>query len=106
MAGLSFFITTPAFIFAFAAGVKSRLALACWLAILPTALLIFTKSGTGWTQFGYRYALDFYPFLLLLTFKGMPDRLRWYHKLLIVLGILVNLWGVLFLNKLELYELY
>ena len=106
MAGLSVFITTPAFIFAFAAGVKSRLALACWLAILPTALLIFTKSGTGWTQFGYRYALDFYPFLLLLTFKGMPDRLRWYHKLLIVLGILVNLWGVLFLNKLELYELY
>lgn len=106
MAGLSVFITTPAFIFAFAAGIRSRLALACWLAIIPTALLIFTKSGTGWTQFGYRYALDFYPFLLLLAFKGMPDKLRWYHKLLIVLGVLVNKWGVLFINKLELYKLY
>lgn len=104
--GLSVFITTPAFIFAFAAGIRSRLPLACWLAIIPAALLIFTKSGTGWTQFGYRYALDFYPFLLLLTFKGMPDTLRWYHKLLIVIGVLVNIWGVLFLNKLELYRLY
>lgn len=105
-AGLSVLITTPAFIFAFAAGIRNRLALSCWLAIIPTALLIFSKSGTGWTQFGYRYALDFYPFLLLLTFKGIPDKLRWYHKLLIILGILVNLWGVLFINKLELYELY
>ncbi len=104
--GLSVLITTPVFIFAFAAGIRNRLALACWLAIIPPALLIFTKSGTGWTQFGYRYALDFYPFLLLLTFKGIPDKLKWYHKLLIVLGILVNLWGVLFINKFELYQLY
>lgn len=104
--GLSVLITTPAFIFIFTAGIRSRLSLACWLAIIPTAFLIFTKSGTGWTQFGYRYALDFYPFLLLLAFKGIPDTLRWYHKLLIVLGVLVNFWGVLFLNKLELYQLY
>lgn len=104
--GLSVLITTPAFVFAFAAGIRNRLALACWLAVIPTALLIFTKSGTGWTQFGYRYALDFYPFLLLLTFKGIPDKLKWYHKLLIILSILVNLWGVLFINKFEFYELY
>jgi hypothetical protein len=105
-AGLSILITTPAFIFALAAGIRNRLALACWLAVIPPALLIFSKSGTGWTQFGYRYALDFYPFLLLLTFKGIPQELKWYHKLLIILGILVNLWGVLFINRLELYELY
>ena len=105
-AGLSVLLTTPLFVFAFAAGIRNRLALACWLAIIPTALLIFSKSGTGWTQFGYRYALDFYLFLLLLTVKGTPDRLRWYHKLLIVLGILVNLWGVLFINRFEFYELY
>jgi len=105
-AGLSVLITTPAFIFAFTAGLRNKLALACWLAVIPTALLIFTKSGTGWTQFGYRYALDFYPFLLLLTFKGMGEGLRWYHKLLIIIGILVNIWGVMFINKFELYELY
>lgn len=106
MSGLSLFITTPAFIFAFLAGLKSRIALACWAAILPTAFLIFIKSGSGWMQFGYRYALDFYPFLLLLTLEGIGPRLRWYHKTLIALSVLVNLWGVLFINKFDWYKLY
>jgi hypothetical protein len=104
--GLSILITTPAFIFALFAGIRSRLSLACWSAILPTAFLIFIKSGTGWTQFGYRYALDFYPFLLLLTLRGIGRELKWYHKALIIAGVLVNLWGVLFINKFEWFKAY
>ena len=104
--GLSVLITTPAFIFALFAGIRNRLSIACWAAILPTAFLIFIKSGTGWTQFGYRYALDFYPFLFLLTVKGIGENLKWYHKALIVLSVLVNIWGVLFINKFEWYKLY
>jgi len=106
MTGLSVLITTPAFLLVPFAGVRRRLALASWAAIIPTAFLIFIKSGTGWTQFGYRYALDFYPFLLILTFLGTGGRLRWYHKALIILSVLVNLWGVLFINKFEWYKLY
>ena len=106
MTGLSVLITTPAFLLIPFAGLRNRLALACWAAIIPTALLIFIKSGTGWTQFGYRYALDFYPFLLILTFLGTGDRFRWYHKLLIILSVLVNLWGVILVNKIEWYKLY
>jgi hypothetical protein len=105
-AGLSVLITTPAFIIALFAGIRNKLALACWSAVIPTAFLIFIKSGTGWTQFGYRYALDFYPFLLLLTVKGIGNELKWYHKVLIILSVLVNLWGVLFLNKFDWYKLY
>lgn len=104
--GLSILFTTPAFIFALFAGIRNRLSLACWSAVLPTAFLIFIKSGTGWTQFGYRYALDFYPFLLLLTLKGIGGELKWYHKALIILSVLVNIWGVLFLNIFEWYNLY
>jgi len=106
MTGLSVLITTPAFLLVPFAGVRRRLALASWAAIIPTAFLIFIKSGTGWTQFGYRYALDFYPFLLVLTFLGIGGRLRWYHKALIILSVLVNLWGVLFINKFGWYKLY
>jgi len=106
MTGLSVLITTPAFLLIPFAGLRNRLALACWAAIIPTAFLIFIKSGTGWTQFGYRYALDFYPFLLILTFLGIGDRFRWYHKLLIILSVLVNLWGVILINKIEWYKLY
>ena len=106
MTGLSVFITTPAFLLVPFAGARRRLALASWAAIIPTAFLIFIKSGTGWTQFGYRYALDFYPFLLILTFLGTGGRLRWYHKALIILSVLVNIWGVLFINKFGWYKLY
>jgi hypothetical protein len=104
MQGLSILVTTPAFIYSIFAGIRNRLAFACWSAIIPIALLIFTKAGTGWTQFGYRYAMDFYPFLILLTLRGIGSTLRWHHKLLICLGILTNTWGVLWINKFRWFD--
>ncbi|MER3445510.1 MAG: hypothetical protein C4291_01135 [Candidatus Dadabacteria bacterium] len=98
---MSIWITTPAFIYALFADIKSKITLACWSGIIPIAFLLFTKNGTGWTQFGYRYAMDFYPFLLLLTVNGIGDRIMWHHRLAICIGILVNLWGVLWINKFE-----
>jgi len=96
--GLAIWITTPAFIFALKSPLD-KLTLACWSGIVPVALLVMSHCGTGWAQFGYRYAMDFYPFLLILTTRGMGINLRWYHILLIVIGVLVNLWGVLWINK-------
>ena len=103
--GMSILITTPAFIYSIFGGIRNKLALACWSAIIPIALLEFTYGNTGWMQFGYRFAVDFYPFLLVLTALGMKStlgkdsNLTWEHKLLISLSILVNLWGVFCLNK-------
>lgn len=97
--GLSIWITTPAFIYALFANIRNRLTIACWMAIIPVALVDFAHGGPGWAQFGYRYAFDFYPFLFILTLLGIGDRIRWHHKLLISLGILINLWGVLWINK-------
>ncbi len=100
--GLSIFITTPAFIYSIFANLKDKLTLACWAAIIPVALLTFSHGGTGWWAFGYRHAVDYYPFLLILTVKGMGDNIRWHHKFLISLSILVNLWGVIWFNKIGL----
>lgn len=97
--GLAIWITTPAFIFSFFAGIRSRIAIGCWLSILLIAFIDFCHGTWGFTQFGYRFAMDFYPFLFLLTVKGFGDRLRWYHITLIVIGIIVNLWGVLWIYK-------
>jgi hypothetical protein len=104
MAGLSILITTPAFLYCIRAG-TNRLALACWSAIIPIALLDFIHGGTGWVQFGYRFGMDFYPFLLVLTALGMGSGFgkegevtRW-QRVLILISILVNLWGVLWINK-------
>ena len=97
--GLAIWITTPAFIFALRAGIRSKMAIGCWLSILLIAFVDFCHGTWGFQQFGYRFAVDFYPFLFLLTVKGIGDRIRWYHIALIVIGILVNLWGVLWIYK-------
>lgn len=98
--GMAIWITTPAFIFALKS-YKDKITLACWSAIIPIAVLVMSHCGTGITQFGYRFAMDFYPFLIILTARGMniSTNLKWYHKLLIVIGIIVNLWGVIWINK-------
>jgi hypothetical protein len=77
---------------------RDRLVFACWAAIIPLTLVNWMFTGTGWAQFGYRFALDFIPFLWLLVVIAVP-RLRWYHAVLIGASVLVNLWGVLWLYK-------
>ena len=103
--GMSILITTPAFIYSIFAGIRNKLSLACWSAIIPVATISFIHGGVGWQQFGYRFALDFYPFLLILTAlgikKNLNDRsdLKWVQKALIFTSVLVNLWGVIWINK-------
>jgi len=96
--GMAIWVTTPAFIYAFRSNRREAITWACWLAIIAVASVIFCKGCSGW-GFGYRYAMDFYPFLYILTVKGMGGSFRWRHKVLIVLSVLVNLWGVVWVNK-------
>ncbi len=98
MTGLAIWFTTPAFVFALRSKLKDSTTIAAWVAIVCIALVIFTKGLSGW-GFGYRYAMDFYPLLFLLTVRGMGGNLKWYHKVLIIIGIVVNLWGVVAINK-------
>lgn len=96
--GIAIWFTTPAFIFALRSKLKDAVTISAWVAIFATAGVILTKGLSGW-GFGYRYAVDFYPFLFILTIKGMGTSLRWYHKILIILGIIVNLWGTIAFNR-------
>jgi hypothetical protein len=97
--GMAIWITTPAFIYAFFAGIRNKLAAGCWLSVILIAFVNFCHGTWGFSQFGYRFAMDFYPFLFLLTVKGIGDEMRWHHKVLIIIGIIVNLWGILWINK-------
>ena len=91
--GLAIWITTPAFIYAFRAGIKNKLVAGCWISIILIALVNFSHGTWGFSQFGYRFAVDFYPFLFLLTLRGIGDEIKWHHKVLILIGIIVNLGG-------------
>ena len=101
LGGLAIWFTTPAFIYSLSAKIKERVVQFSWLSILLISLIIFSHGSTGFAQFGYRFAVDFYPFLIFLTIKGVAKTgLRWHHWVLLGLSILVNLWGVIFINKL------
>ena len=106
--GTAIWITTPAFIYAFRAPLD-RLTAACWVGIALYLSLLIQHCGTGMTQLGYRFALDFYPLLVLLTIRGMDSRekpIRWWHVGLIVLSIFINAWSVWVLNILQIQKLF
>lgn len=101
--GYAIWFTTPAFIFAFFNNIKNKDVWSTWVSILFVSLLIFSHGTTGFTQFGYRFAADFYPILIYLTIKGVSNKggPLWYHWALMFAGVIVNFWGVLFLNILK-----
>lgn len=101
-AGMAIWLTTPAFIFSLRASFKKAQTLIIWITIFSIGLLNFSYGSTGFSQFGYRYAVDFYPFLVLLAILGIEPPPKWYHWLLLLLAIIVNLWGVIMINKLGL----
>jgi len=100
-AGMAIWLTTPAFIFSFWAGIKKQIVKLFWLCIGLVFTIVGLHGGTGFAQFGYRFAVDFYPFLTYLTILGVANQKgpRWYHWFFLVFGIIVNLWGVLWINK-------
>lgn len=100
-AGMAIWLTTPAFIFSFKSKLNDIWVKYSWISILIIFLIVGLHGGTGFAQFGYRFAVDFYPFLVLLTIKGVivqkgPNKIHWF---LLAIGVLVNFWGVIWINK-------
>jgi hypothetical protein len=93
-------------VYMIATGTGNKLVLACWAAIVPIAIVHFIYPITGWPMFGYRYALDYYPFMLLLAWVGMRDNVSWHVALLIGASILVSGAGVLWINIFEVREVW
>ena len=93
--GLSILLTSPGLLLALRANWRSRTVIALGvtaLAVLVPSLLYY---GGGWLQYGYRYALDSIPFVVAIVGLGVARRgLPTWGKVLIVLGVVVNLAGV------------
>lgn len=96
--GMSLFYTTPALVYAFLADRRRALVQASWLAALATLVPLVTYYGVGWVQFGYRYALDFLPYLVPVVALGMRGPvLSRKAKALVLLGVAVCVWGTVFM---------
>lgn len=75
----------------------ARLALGTGLAVVAIATFNLAHFSQGWVQWGYRFSLDFIPFLLPLVALGAAradGRPRLTAAVLVVAGAVINLWGV------------
>jgi hypothetical protein len=92
--GLSLLLTTPALVYLLWARKRAPFVVGAWVALAFLLVPLVTYYNTGWRQFGYRFSLDcMAPILVLLAVAAEQSR-RWPMRLLILLGVLVNAWGV------------
>lgn len=68
------------------------------IAALTIPILLF--FSTGWVQFGYRYSLDWWVFLLVLVAHALNGQLRRVDYALLCGGIIMNALGVYWVRAL------
>jgi hypothetical protein len=96
--GMSVFITSPYLIYLFCLKYKDKISFLLLATILAVATPIFLYNGIGYSQLGYRYALDFMPFLFLLLAKNyfsQKQKLSMGFKIIIVFSSFLNLYLLL-----------
>ncbi len=93
--GMSIFITTPALIFLYKARSKSLWVWSAWLSVLLLLLPLLLYFNNGSFQFGFRFLMDLIVPLLCLLALGAGQRLSFGMRLLILVGVLVNYYGLL-----------
>jgi hypothetical protein len=110
--GMSMFVTSPLLIYAFrsfskgscvslfkkGAGVffkTNYIAIAAIAASICTAIPLLLYFNTGWIQFGYRYILDYLPFLVILMAYGMRRRITVISVILLIVSCAMILYGIL-----------
>lgn len=98
--GLAIWFTSPLFLFLILHFRKSKYTVPAALTALILSLPVFMWYSIGYAQFGYRYALDFLPFLLLILIPCLSTKLSKTALILITVGVLFNLiysvsmWGM------------
>ena len=97
--GMSIFLTTPAFAYLLRPAAREAAPdvfwhRALWLTVAACALPGLFYQNTGYEQFGFRFSLDYTPYLMLLLATGRHPITRWF-KATILWGVAVNAFGAL-----------
>jgi hypothetical protein len=98
--GMNIWLTTPALFGLITTKWQDQIHILAGLAAFLISLPALIYTATGWVQFGYRYALDYLPFLFIPIASGlirMPRAIAW---ILIGTSIIINTWGVYWAVKL------
>jgi hypothetical protein len=93
--GLSLLVTTPLLLLLLWPRERPRLHRLLWLTVACTALPGLFYQNDGYMQFGFRFSLDYTPYLiLLLAVSGWSLKSRLFLGLAAA-GVAVNTWGAL-----------
>ncbi|MGD0409032.1 MAG: hypothetical protein ABSB34_08590 [Candidatus Limnocylindrales bacterium] len=93
--GLSMLLVSPALLTSLWAGFRDRAAQLLWIAAALVAVPVFLYYGGGADQYGFRYSLDFTPFLVALVALGSSRWKGWPERLLIGISVASVAYGVL-----------
>ena len=93
--GMSLFLTLPLLVLLVMPKEKPRLHWPLWVTVAACALPGFFYQNTGYAQFGFRFSIDYTPYLLLLLAVGAWNLKKALPVALLTLGVLVNFWGAL-----------
>jgi hypothetical protein len=85
--------TSPLLFLALKPDFKEKLERNLFIGATAIALIDFLHYMQGWVQFGYRFALDFLPFLMILL--AVKFKVKFVTITLLVISIIVSSWGVI-----------
>jgi len=89
--GVALWFTSPLFLLLLTKFKKGEYTFSAAVTTIVLATPVFLWYSIGYAQIGYRYALDFLPFLFLLLIPSLLPKLTKTAVLLIILGIVFNL---------------
>jgi hypothetical protein len=95
--GLSMLLVSPGLLVALEAGFRQPLQRTLWAATALVAIPVFLYYGGGYIQYGFRYSLDFTPFLVALVALGVRHRLGLLERVLFAASVASVTFGIVWL---------
>lgn len=106
--GLGIFFTSPLFLYLFFVKLKEKYIINSIITSFVILIPIITYYNPGLWQYGYRYALDFYPFLFIVLIdqfkEGLPMRAKGFivYSIVFNLFFMYSIWNIYpFLSKIN-----
>ncbi len=88
--GVAIWFTSPLFILLLTRFKKGEYTFSAGITAIILSLPVFLWYSIGYAQIGYRYALDFLPFLFLLLIPCLIPKLSKAAIILIIIGVIFN----------------
>jgi hypothetical protein len=92
--GMSMALVSPALITSLWAGFRDRTGRLLWIATAMVAVPVFLFYGGGFVQYGFRYSLDFTPFLVALMAVGSQRWMGWPERVLVLASVASVIAGI------------